>query len=81
MNSAHPIKDEAGAPGTGTAIVLDLDAGRKSFVTLQARYAMAGFALIEMSDGTLLATRWNCCRPLPDLAAASRFLKLIGGQQ
>ena len=62
-----------------TAIVADRDAGRKSFVTLQARYALAGFALLELADGSLLATRRNCCKTLPDLYAATRFLRQIGG--
>ena len=41
--------------------------------------AMAGFALLELSDGSLLATRWNLSRPLPDTTAALRFLRQIGG--
>ena len=79
MNGAHPIKDEAGAPGTGAPIVTDLDADRKPYMTLRARYALVGVALVELSDGSLLATRWNLCKPLPDAAAAHRFLRQIGG--
>jgi hypothetical protein len=60
-------------------IVADLDADRKSFVTLRARFALAGFGLVELSNGSLLATRWNCCKPLPDATAAHRFLRQIGG--
>jgi hypothetical protein len=84
-----PHKDEAprlaGAEGftnqdkTDHAIVADLDGQRKAFLTLRARYAMAGFALLEPSDGSLLATRWNLRRPLPDATAALRFLRLSGG--
>ena len=84
-----PHKDEAprlaGAEGfrdqskVGTAIVADLDGPRKVFLTRRARFAMAGFALLELSDGSLLATRWNLCRPLPDATAALRFLRQIGG--
>ena len=62
-----------------TSIVADLDGPRKAFLTLRARFAMAGFALLELSDGSLLATRWNLCRPLPDATAALRFLRQIGG--
>ena len=62
-----------------TTIVADLDGPRKAFLTLRARFAMAGFALLELSDGSLLATRWNFCRPLPDATAALRFLRQIGG--
>ena len=84
-----PHKDEAprlaGAEGfrdqdkADTAIVADLDCQRKALLTLRARFAMAGFALLELSDGSLLATRWNLCRPLPDATAALRFLRQIGG--
>ena len=51
----------------------------KRMATLRAQYALAGFELLELSDGSLLATRWNQCRPLPDATAALRFLRLIGG--
>lgn len=60
-------------------IVADLDAERKAFATLKARYAMAGFSLIELADGSLLASRWNLTRPLPDAHAALQFLRRIGG--
>lgn len=62
-----------------TLIVADLDADRKVFATLQARYAIAGFSLLELADGSLLASRWNLCRPLPDAHAALHFLRKIGG--
>jgi hypothetical protein len=84
-----PYKDEAprlaGTEGfrdqdkANTTIVADLDGQHKAFLTLRARFAMAGFALLELSDGSLLATRWNLCRPLPDATAALRFLRQIGG--
>jgi hypothetical protein len=84
-----PRKDEAprlaGAEGfrdqdkAVTEIVADLDCQRKAFLTLRARFAMAGFAPLELSDGSLLATRWNLCRPLPDATTALRFLRQIGG--
>ena len=64
-----PQKDEdlAGANGqvskgnikTDTSIVADLDADRKVFATLQARYAIAGFSLLELADGSLFASRCN----------------------
>jgi hypothetical protein len=62
-----------------TEIVADLDVDRNAFLTLRARYALAGLQLLELSDGTLLATKWNLCRPLPDATAAHRFLLQIGG--
>ena len=62
------------------AILVSLAAGRNSFLTLQARYALVGFQLLELADGTLLATRWNCCKSLADSYAATRFLRQIGGR-
>ena len=60
-------------------IFTDLDGQSKVFLTLRARFASAGFALQELSDGSLLVTKWNLCRPLPDATAALRFLRQIGG--
>lgn len=62
-----------------TSIVADLDAERKAFETLRARFALAGFSLIELADGSLLVSRWNFTRPLPDANAATQFLRYIGG--
>lgn len=84
-----PQKDEDLAAANGqvfrdngkadTTIVADLDARRKAFTTLQARYALVGFSLIDLADGSLLASRWNLYRPLPDAHAALQFLHRIGG--
>ena len=70
-NVEHEVAD--------TLIVTDFDADRKAYMTLRARYALVGVALVELSDGSLLATRWNLCKPLPDATAAHRFLRQIGG--
>ncbi|HEX7687922.1 MAG TPA: hypothetical protein VF453_09455 [Burkholderiaceae bacterium] len=51
----------------------------KAFSTLQAKFAIAGFGLHAMSDGSFLACRWNLSRPLPSLAAAGVFLRMVGG--
>lgn len=51
----------------------------KRMATLRAQYALAGFELLELSDGSLLATKWNLAKPLPDAYAAHRFLAQIGG--
>ena len=59
----------------------DADAQRKAFEDLRARLALAGgHALLELSDGSYLVTKWNLCRPLPDLAAVRAFLRMVGGQ-
>ncbi len=58
-------------------------AERKEFATLQARFAMVGHVLYRVIglDGRVLyvAGRWGYLRELPDLAAVSAFLALIGG--
>ena len=51
----------------------------KLLSTLRARFALLGFALLEISDGSLLVTKWNLYKPLQDYAAAKRFLHQIGG--
>jgi len=53
----------------------------KQLSTLQARYAMAGFGLHALADGSYLACRWNLSRSLPTLEAAGAFLRMIGGNQ
>jgi hypothetical protein len=55
-------------------------AGSKALAALHAGFRRAGLGLLELADGTLLATRWNCCKQLPDLYAATRFLHQIGGR-
>jgi hypothetical protein len=75
----------AGASGiedkteTNTKIVASRAADRKAFETLRAQFARTGIALYALDGGTLMATRWNCCKRLPDLYAATRFLHQIGG--
>ncbi len=54
-------------------------AGSKALAALHAGFRRAGLSLLELADGTLLATRWNCCKQLPGLYAATRFLHQIGG--
>jgi len=69
------------APGESTesaAIVAQVDAERKRFTTLAAHAAMAGYALHQLVDGTLMVSRWQWCRALPDLDAAARWLRSAG---
>jgi hypothetical protein len=56
------------------------DADRKLLNTLSARLALHhGICLIELADGSLLATRHNLTRPLADLRAAQNFARQILG--
>jgi hypothetical protein len=83
--AAHKCEGPAGGPTPlentldDTAIVPREADPRKRMATLKAQYALAGLELLELSDGSLLATKWNLCRPLPDLYAATRFLAQFGG--
>ena len=84
-----PKKDEGPADFNGQAvgnnsnadpiIIVACEVGRKVLVNLRARYALAGFVLVEISDGSLLATRWNRTRQLQNVSAALHFLRQIGG--
>ena len=86
MNSTiHTIADgAAGASGARAGLLTDLEPGRqrlghKQLMTLQAQYALKGWCLFELADQGFVAGRSDCCRPLPDLYAATRFLHQIGG--
>ncbi len=75
----------AGAAGAQTetdgGILTAADSRRKAFEQLRAELALAGgFALLELSDGTYLISRWSHCRPCADLAAVRQFLRQIGGR-
>lgn len=60
-------------------ILAQLDADRKAFATMQAKLAFRGFALHAQDDGSFLAVRWNCCKPLADLAEVHAFLHQVSG--
>jgi len=82
--TAHKCEGPAGGPtpqdNTQNAwIVTDLDAGRKAYVTLQARAALAGFQLHELAGGELLLTRWGLAKSCPDLYSVGRFLDQVTG--
>ena len=55
----------------------------KAFVSLAARFALAGHNLTRSNpaDGAAMyyAGRWGLSRALPDLQAAAHFLAQIGG--
>lgn len=52
---------------------------RKAFATLQAAFALKGFALVKLADHTLIAERWGYVRALDDMNQAAQFLVQIGG--
>jgi hypothetical protein len=55
----------------------DEDAERKRFANLQARLALLGFTLHELSGGGFLIGKWNLSRYAPDLCAVGAFLKQV----
>ncbi len=51
----------------------------KTFATLQAQAAMAGFELHALAGGAYIVSRWNLTsRELPDLRTAREFLRRVG---
>ena len=52
---------------------------QKQQASLKAKFALLGWTLLELSDQSLLACRWDRSRHLADLRAASAFLRLVGG--
>lgn len=52
----------------------------KALATLQARFALLGWALDVAPDGTLLASRCGRARDLPDMEAAEAFLAMLEGR-
>jgi hypothetical protein len=52
---------------------------RKELATLQAKFAMQGFSLVHMADGSAFASKWGQIIMLADTAHALAFLAKIGG--
>lgn len=76
-DTARGFREQA---STDTAILAHDDAQRKTRATLSAKLALAGgYVLLELADGTFLVSRWNYCKPLPDLHAVAAFARQIGG--
>ena len=64
-------------------ILLGSEAARKRFATLQARFALAGFALVRAAPGeaatAFYAVRWNWTKPLAGLDHAEVLLAQVAG--
>lgn len=50
----------------------------KTVATLIARAALAGYALVQLADGTFIASRWGMFRSLDHIAAVELFLRRAG---
>ena len=53
-------------------------AASKLTTTLQARAALAGYELVQLADGSYIASRWGMFRSLEHAAAVERFLRQVG---
>ncbi|MBF5004772.1 hypothetical protein [Diaphorobacter caeni] len=53
----------------------------KTFATLAAKYALAGYAAHKLADGGYMISRWSMSRYFPDMAALASFLAIVGGKQ
>lgn len=62
-------------PATRLAAQAPAEGYRKRLTTVQAKLALAGFQLYELSDETLLLTRWGMTRTFPGLNAAEAFAR------
>ena len=55
------------------------NAERKALATLTAQFAIRGYALHQLADGSLMVSRWNLSRALTGISAAQTFLAQVGG--
>lgn len=51
---------------------------RKTLSTLMAAFALAGYAVHELSCGGFVVARWNLTRHCPDVHALAAFARQIG---
>ena len=79
MKSVRPTEIETSAAVAGALIFADLADDRKRLATIRAQLARKGYSLQKLDDGTLLISKWDYCREVDSLDAASRFLAQIGG--
>ncbi len=58
-----------------------MTAEEKTFATIAALFALAGYAAHKLADGGYLVSRWSMSRYFPDVAALASFLAIVGGKQ
>lgn len=71
--SAAPRSDEGRSSGTAQG-----PGDSKCVATLVARAALAGYELVELADGSFIASRWGMFRSLDHMAAVEQFLRRVG---
>ena len=66
-------------PSVSTAdLVGNDDNGQKAERTMQARAALAGYAMYRLSDGAYILTKWNLSKTCPDLRSVGALLDRLG---
>lgn len=56
------------------------DGASKALATMQARAALCGCTLHQLSDGAYLVGKWNYSKAVPCLRAVGDLLRQIGGR-
>lgn len=79
LNHEMPLPDCGTRHATQAEPLTSTHDVAKQFATLQDEFALAGFELVSLADGTLLASRWGMFKPLPDVATARLWLRHVGG--
>jgi hypothetical protein len=85
---SRPTKDEAHVASAGQVdehqnrqgdFASNPDNG-KALATLQAQFALKGFVLASLHDGSLIVERWGFIKALDNITQATQFLQAIGGR-
>jgi hypothetical protein len=78
MTAGSP--NEKGLAATNSEIASPHDAERERLATLQAEFELAGHALTQLADGTLVAHRWGLSKTLgSSLDDARAWLRRVTG--
>lgn len=80
MSAAEMQAGDFGRAGQGVVTFHAEHHGQgKRLATLQALFALRGYALHQLADSTLLVERWGYCRPVADVDDAAQVLAQLGG--
>lgn len=82
VKAPGPAGEIAGrAHGEANTDIVDQQSNeRQDFEKAQAKAALLGCTLHQLSSGGYLLGRWTMCRELPDLRAVLTLLAQIGGR-
>lgn len=80
-NEARRSHDTAGPNSQSPSLdCLSEESESKVISTWKARFALLGYALFQLADGSLLVSRWNLTRPVPDLRTLGAVYRQMGGR-